>query len=267
LPSCDVAGPKPLPFRYAYSAISWETDIEEAVRVGEKLGFPGIEPFRNNIMNYLDKPLALKKFMDDHHIQMATCSNGGGGNFSGGFRSGGGSFNGGFTGNDFRGGFSGNRGSFRGGFVGNRSRFGSSFFFGYGYPYSYGYYPDYSYWSNPYPYDYGYGYGYDPGYYGYDYGATVSVPPPAQQPPPSYAAPQNYGTAPQQQGSYNQAPDYYLIAFNDHTIQAAVTYSIDGDTLRWTTREGQQLTAPLSSVDRRFSEQINRDRRVEFRLP
>jgi hypothetical protein len=35
----------------------------------------------------------------------------------------------------------------------------------------------------------------------------------------------------------------------------------------WATREGQQLTDPLSSVDRRFSEQINRDRNVEFRLP
>src|SRR3954467_8146682 len=71
-----------LPFRYAYSAISWETNIEEAVRAGEKLGFPGIEPFRHNILNYLDKPLALKKFMDDHHIQMATCSNGAGGDFT-----------------------------------------------------------------------------------------------------------------------------------------------------------------------------------------
>jgi sugar phosphate isomerase/epimerase len=74
-----------LPFRYAFSPISWETRIEEAVAVGSKLGFPGVEPFRNNVINYLDKPLALKKIMDDHHIQMATCSNGGGGNFSSNF--------------------------------------------------------------------------------------------------------------------------------------------------------------------------------------
>ena len=71
-----------LPFRYAYSPISWKTDIEEAVRVGERLGFPGVEPFRHNILNYLDKPLALKKYMDDHHIRMVTCSNGGGGDFT-----------------------------------------------------------------------------------------------------------------------------------------------------------------------------------------
>jgi hypothetical protein len=42
-----------LPFRYAFSPISWGTNIEEAVRVGERLGFPGVEPFRNNIINYL----------------------------------------------------------------------------------------------------------------------------------------------------------------------------------------------------------------------
>jgi sugar phosphate isomerase/epimerase len=80
-----AATAKPLPFRYAFSAISWETDIESAVKTGEKLGFPGIEPFRHNIVNYLGRPLALKKFMDDHHIRMATCSNGGGPDFSGNF--------------------------------------------------------------------------------------------------------------------------------------------------------------------------------------
>src|SRR5678815_1626452 len=84
-PGTAIAQSKPLPFRYAYSAISWGTNIEEAVAVGERLGFPGVEPFRQNIVNYLDKPLALKKFMSDHHIQMATCSNGGGPKFSSNF--------------------------------------------------------------------------------------------------------------------------------------------------------------------------------------
>ncbi len=83
LPAHAQAGK--LPFRYAFSPISWQTNIEEAIRVGSKLGFPGVEPFRHNIINYLDKPLALKKIMDSHHIQMATCSNGGGGNFSSNF--------------------------------------------------------------------------------------------------------------------------------------------------------------------------------------
>lgn len=74
-----------LPFRYAFSAISWETDIEEAVRVAQRLGFPGVEPFRHNIVNYLGKPLALKKFMDEHNVHMASASNGGGPDFSSNF--------------------------------------------------------------------------------------------------------------------------------------------------------------------------------------
>ena len=84
LPGAALAQGK-LPFRYAYSAISWGADIETAVTVGEKLGFPGIEPFRQNVVNWLDRPKALKAFMDAHHVRMATCSNGGGPDFSGNF--------------------------------------------------------------------------------------------------------------------------------------------------------------------------------------
>jgi sugar phosphate isomerase/epimerase len=79
------AAAAPLPFRYGYSAISWETNIEEAIKVGQRVGLPGIEPFRQNIVNYLDKPLALKKLMRDAGLTMVTCSNGGGPDFSGNF--------------------------------------------------------------------------------------------------------------------------------------------------------------------------------------
>ena len=68
-------------------------------------------------------------------------------------------------------------------------------------------------------------------------------------------------------GTFYRAADYYLIAFNDHTIRAAVSYTVEGDQIRYTTREHEEKTAPLASVDVLFSEQINRDRRVEFRLP
>ena len=81
----SAAAAKPLPFRYGYSAISWETNIEEAIAVGQRVGLPGIEPFRQNVVNYLDKPLVLKKLMSDHGLQMVTCSNGGGPDFSGNF--------------------------------------------------------------------------------------------------------------------------------------------------------------------------------------
>jgi sugar phosphate isomerase/epimerase len=83
--SAMPAAAKALPFRYAYSAISWETNIEEAIAAGERLGFFGIEPFRQNVVNYLDRPLALKALMDAHHIRMASCSNGGGPGFEGNF--------------------------------------------------------------------------------------------------------------------------------------------------------------------------------------
>ncbi|HUE65033.1 MAG TPA: sugar phosphate isomerase/epimerase [Rhizomicrobium sp.] len=79
------AAAKPLAFRYGYSAISWGTNIEEAIKVGQRLKMPGIEPFRDNVLNYLNKPLALKKLMDDAGVQMVTCSNGGGPDFSGNF--------------------------------------------------------------------------------------------------------------------------------------------------------------------------------------
>jgi hypothetical protein len=83
-------------------------------------------------------------------------------------------------------------------------------------------------------------------------------------------------------------PDYYLIAFKDHTVRRAVSYRIEGDTLyyispeqmRQATREWNipngtpgplssipEKRAPLATIDLRFTQQINRDRRVEFTLP
>jgi len=163
------------------------------------------------------------------------------------------------------------RGGFRGGarFCCGRYYYpGFSFGFGYGYPYypySYYGYPYYPYYGAPY---YGAPY-YDGGYYdnGYDGGDAGYV-----QQGPGVAQPtvinQNIGTpgTGASSGSFYRAADYYLIAFTDHTIRAALSYTVDGDQLRYTTREHEEKTAPLSSVDVRFSEQINRDRRVEFRL-
>jgi inosose dehydratase len=82
------AGPaaaRRLPFRYGFSAISWGTNVEEAIQVARRLGFPGIEPFRQNVVNYLGRPLALKALMDKAGVVMETCSNGGGPDFSGNF--------------------------------------------------------------------------------------------------------------------------------------------------------------------------------------
>jgi hypothetical protein len=188
----------------------------------------------------------------------------------------GGAFRGGVNGG-FNRGFGGvNRGF--GGF--NRGYFGFGFGFGYpfygypfyGYPYyGYGYgYPGY-YDDGYYPYDSGYGYGYSDPYaynsYGDNGNGYPSQAPAYNQPPgsPSYEPmPPTPGSSTE---SFYRRPDYYLIAFNDHTIQAALTYHVEGDQIYWTTREHEERHAPIVSVDRRFTEQMNRDRRVDMRLP
>ena len=205
---------------------------------------------------------------------------GGGAHFSGG-----GSFGGGrpATGAGFRGSPVG--GSFRGGFAGGfrtpsrtffgsgfNSRFSSRFFYGpgvyfgfggyWGYPYAYGY-PYYNYYADPYysdPY-------YDPYYYnyggGYGYVSAPSRPAVTQN---DYASPSPPPQSTPREPFYRN-PDYYLIAFSDHTIRAAISYRVEGNEILWTSREHVEMRAPLSTVDVRFSEQINRDRRVEFKLP
>jgi hypothetical protein len=182
--------------------------------------------------------------------------------------------------------FGGYRG-YGGGYYGGRFYggyglgFGLGFGYGFGYPY-YGYGYGYGY---PY-YGYGgYGYGspyYDPYYsdpYAYSYGGSPYggagyAEPYAQQPAQQYAqqpAVVNQSVTAartaQPTQSYYQAPDFYLIAFDDHTIRAALTYRVEGSQIHWTSREHEEKSAPVASVDRRFTEQINRDRHVEFRLP
>jgi hypothetical protein len=167
--------------------------------------------------------------------------------------------NGGFRGNRFVGNRFVNRRFVNGRFF--NSGFFPGFYFGYGgygypyyYPYSYPYY-DASY------YDPGY---YDPNYYPGPYDGYAGYP--AVQPAPTVIN-QSIPAAAVQGESFYRAPDYYLIAFNDHTIQAAITFTVENNNeLCFTTREHVQKRVPLSSVDLRFSEQINRDRRVEFRL-
>jgi len=163
------------------------------------------------------------------------------------------------------------------GFYGGRSYYPGSYYYpsyylGFGYGYGYGGYPYYYPYSyDPYYYDsYAYGTQYGSPYYdgGY-YGGNVAYAPAAPPAPPAVIN-QSIGTpaaSTANQGSFYRAADYYLIAFNDHTIRAALSYSVEGDQIRYTTREHEEKTAPLSSIDQRFSEQINRDRRVEFRLP
>lgn len=119
-----------------------------------------------------------------------------------------------------------------------------------GYP-DWGYYP-YAYSPPVYPYAYPYDYGYI---------QAPASPPVVIEQYPSEAPRSETGS------SFYREADYYLIAFNDHTIRAALSYWVEGDEIHWISRDHEEKQAPLSTVDRRFSEQINRDRRVEFKLP
>jgi hypothetical protein len=152
--------------------------------------------------------------------------------------------------------------------VGYPTAYGSSAYdFDYAQPYAYA--PQYP--STP-EYNYGSQPGYAPVYtqsrYDQPYYSASSRQPYAYAPvyhqsgydQPRYAAPSR-------SESYSTVPDFYMIAFNDGSIEAAIAYSVDGDILRWTNRNHLERRAPVAAVDLRFSEQLNRDRRVEFRLP
>ncbi|SPF46049.1 conserved exported hypothetical protein [Candidatus Sulfopaludibacter sp. SbA4] len=210
---------------------------------------------------------------------------GGGGGFHGGGGIGGGGFRGGGgIGGGFRGGFGGGYGGFRGGYGG----------FGYGYR-GYGYGLGLGFYGGYYPYG-GYGYGgYWPGYYGYSpydsyspygYGyssyntspnVTVVYPQQAQASAPVYverAAPvthqyDQYGqeVAPAGGGGGGGGSPIYLIAFQDHAIRAAASYWVEGRTLHYVTMQHEEKQAPLDSVDRNFSMQLNRERHVQLQLP
>lgn len=63
--------------RFALSGFIWQNEIEQGIRDTARFGFHGIEPFRQHILPYLDKPQALKEQLDAAGIRLVTCSNGG----------------------------------------------------------------------------------------------------------------------------------------------------------------------------------------------
>jgi hypothetical protein len=65
----------------------------------------------------------------------------------------------------------------------------------------------------------------------------------------------------------SERPTIFLIAFRDHTILPALAYWVEGDTLNYISKEGQPNRASLALVDRDFSRQLNRERKVDFNLP
>lgn len=52
---------------------------------------------------------------------------------------------------------------------------------------------------------------------------------------------------------------YWLIALESGTIHAAARYSVDGDTIQFTRRDGTHFVVSRNEVDLPFTEQLNRD--------
>ena len=202
---------------------------------------------------------------------VALAQRGGGGarGFGGGARG----FSGGFAGGGFRGGFAG---GFRGGYAGF-GRYGYGGFYGRGFYGGYGFWPYlgfgvsdyggyYPYYPYAAPYD-SYPYGY--GYANYQPSPNVTVVYPQQT---ATVAAQPVRPVTREYDQYGQevrpnASPLYLIAFKDHTIRAAISYRVEGNTLHYVTMQNEDKQAPLDAVDRPLSLQLNRERRVAFQLP
>lgn len=64
-------------FRVGYSGYVWQNEIEEGIETVGRYGFHGIEPFRQHLMPYVDRPQALKDRLDAAGISLVTASGGG----------------------------------------------------------------------------------------------------------------------------------------------------------------------------------------------
>ncbi|MGI8990870.1 MAG: hypothetical protein ACR2I2_14990 [Bryobacteraceae bacterium] len=140
----------------------------------------------------------------------------------------------------------------------------------------------------------GYGYGYDPGYasgYG-EQQPNVTVVAPPQQQAPQVIINQNFGGAPppdyqnmetgaaeggegfhMYQAPARAAPEprtadpnYYLIAYKDHSIYSALAYWLEDKTLHYVTTQNTHNQASLDLIDLDFTRRLNQDRNVAFTL-
>ena len=68
-------------------------------------------------------------------------------------------------------------------------------------------------------------------------------------------------------GANENASPVYLIAFKDKVIRAALSYRVEGNGLHYVTVDREQKRAALDTIDRAFTLQLNRERRVPIQLP
>jgi hypothetical protein len=148
---------------------------------------------------------------------------------------------------------------------GSTRTFGYGRYGGYGYD-GYGYGGFYGGYYEPF-YDYGYNPPAGPG------GSNVTVVYPPSAPPVmiaetahpvihEYTQQEDYGIPPERESH----PILYLIAFRDSTIRAAMTYWVESGSLHYLDTDHKEKQAPLSSVDRDLSAQLNRERHIPFNI-
>jgi hypothetical protein len=82
----------------------------------------------------------------------------------------------------------------------------------------------------------------------------------------SYQAPIPSNPDPPKRASEDK-PTIYLIALKDGTVYSAYAYWMESDTLHYVTTRHAHNQASLNLVDSTVSNQLNRERGVEFKLP
>jgi len=91
---------------------------------------------------------------------------------------------------------------------------------------------------------------------------AVSAPPqPRQLTPPVAPKPSATNTNAQ------QSSPIYLIALKNHAIRPAMSYSVENSMLHYVDLDRAAQDVPLDQVDRPLTVELNRQRRVPFRLP
>jgi hypothetical protein len=91
-------------------------------------------------------------------------------------------------------------------------------------------------------------------------GVRVYKTPVHRQPAPEPAAPAV------RDNSGDDRATIYLIALKDNSIHSAIGYWVEDGTLHYVTQQGSVNRVTLDQVDRQLSDQLNRERKVDFQI-
>jgi hypothetical protein len=98
-----------------------------------------------------------------------------------------------------------------------------------------------------------------------DYTQSGEANPPAASTPSASINEYHWGASSNAQAQ--NTPVHFSIALRNNSIVDALAYWVDDGTLRYVDMQGRQQQVPLSQVDQARSQQLNRERGIEFGLP